>query len=395
MRQFKIDLFLFIGAVITIFFSLPSVSSTLEIKSTYLENKKAFLNSITEKTQKLWTVSTESWPTSQDPQLTTDLIYFKNPNTASKNVLVISSGLHGIEGYIGSAIQRDLIANFVTENKIPADIVFIHALNPWGMHNNRRVDENNIDLNRNFSALPDLYQQQNPSYQEISHFLNPQKKIDVGLFHRLGFIFDSVQLILTHSLESLRQSILKGQYQENKGLYYGGRHPQPLQDRIQHFVTDKLASYQNILWIDLHTGYGEKGKLHLLSNESNPTVMKHLSRFFPSFQIDYGHNKNFYKTTGDLTSFLIAQSTPQQNIAALAFEYGTLNSQTTLGSIESLRRMVMENQMFQFGFENSESQKITQELFKSLFFPEDNEWLEKITQQTHAALSDLHFDTNP
>lgn len=75
-----------------------------------------------------------------------------------------------------------------------------------------------------------------------------------------------------------------------------------------------------------------------------------------------------------------------QEIYSLAFEYGTMDSQNTLGSIESLRRMVIENQLFQNGPANQASLVQTQELFKDMFFPEDEDWTKRIQSQTLIAI---------
>ncbi len=60
----------------------------------------------------------------------------------------------GAEGYAGSAIQiailSDICASYNAEemrHRHPT-LVFVHALNPYGFANNRRVNEDNIDLNR-------------------------------------------------------------------------------------------------------------------------------------------------------------------------------------------------------------------------------------------------------
>lgn len=64
------------------------------------------------------------------------------------------SGTHGPEGFVGSAIQTAMLTFFkkhsTYENKDLPTLVFVHALNAYGFKHNRRVNENNVDLNRNF-----------------------------------------------------------------------------------------------------------------------------------------------------------------------------------------------------------------------------------------------------
>src|ERR1051326_2712065 len=85
----------------------------------------------------------------QGESLVTDIAWFGA--ASPRRVLVHSSGLHGVEGFAGSAIQLQLLDNVPVP---PADtaIVVVHILNPYGMAWLRRVNENNVDLNRNFRS---------------------------------------------------------------------------------------------------------------------------------------------------------------------------------------------------------------------------------------------------
>lgn len=60
----------------------------------------------------------------------------------------------GVEAYSGSAIQAAYLHSLCFENKnpYPSDIqptiIFVHSVNPYGFQFHRRVNEENIDLNR-------------------------------------------------------------------------------------------------------------------------------------------------------------------------------------------------------------------------------------------------------
>ncbi len=66
-----------------------------------------------------------------------------------------------------------------------------------------------------------------------------------------------------------------------------------------------------------------------------------------------------------------------------------MDSQTTWGSIESLRRMVIENQSYQAGFKDQRSKIKADEFFKELFFPQSENWKKSISAKTLVALQDL------
>src|ERR1700687_4972105 len=86
------------------------------------------------------------------------------PDNAKAGLLVIS-GTHGVEGYAGSGAQIGWLQSTRNANW-PGDLklVLVHALNPYGFAWNRRVNEENVDLNRNFVDHAKPYPQ-NHSYE--------------------------------------------------------------------------------------------------------------------------------------------------------------------------------------------------------------------------------------
>ena len=61
------------------------------------------------------------------------------------------SGVHGDERFSSSAIQCAALDRWSAEPLGDVRIVFVHAVNPWGMANWRRQTESNVDLNRNWN----------------------------------------------------------------------------------------------------------------------------------------------------------------------------------------------------------------------------------------------------
>ena len=80
------------------------------------------------------TFSLEGFP--EDETLTIDIAIVRGNG---KGVVFHSSGVHGVEGYAGSAIQIAMLRHFGAH---PGDaeptIVFIHTVNPYGMAHFRR-----------------------------------------------------------------------------------------------------------------------------------------------------------------------------------------------------------------------------------------------------------------
>lgn len=108
-------------------------------------------------------------------ELATDVAWL-GPREAAR-VLVLISGTHGVEGYCGSGAQVDWLRRGEAET-LPDDlaVLMIHAINPWGFAWTRRVNETNVDLNRNWvdfsdrEALP-----KNEEYIELADDLCPSE----------------------------------------------------------------------------------------------------------------------------------------------------------------------------------------------------------------------------
>jgi len=91
---------------------------------------------------------------------------------AAASVLLIVSATHGVEGYAGSALQSWWLDERAADLDLGRTrVVMIHGFNPVGFSWVRRVNEDNVDLNRNFVdwASPPT----NAEYGEIADLLVP------------------------------------------------------------------------------------------------------------------------------------------------------------------------------------------------------------------------------
>src|SRR6476469_1023816 len=68
-------------------------------------------------------------------------------------LLVVSSAMHGVEGFCGSGCQVALLQDDVVQAALArrgVALAVVHAVNPHGFSHLRRTNEDNVDLNRNF-----------------------------------------------------------------------------------------------------------------------------------------------------------------------------------------------------------------------------------------------------
>ncbi len=265
--------------------------------------------------------------------------------------LVISSGLHGIEGFAGSALQLQLM-----QQGLPDDIrvVLLHALNPYGMAHRRRVNENNVDLNRNFLAPGDPYRGSSEGYRRLNHLLNPERPTGGMELMLLRTIWQ----ILRHGFNTLKTAVVGGQYDFPSGLFFGGRQlehgPQTLLERLPVILQD----VESIVHVDIHTGLGKSGTYALLV-DADAGSADHLrlhdqygDRIQP-WDADHGVA---YKIRGGLPEAM--RRTFGTRIDVITCEFGT---HPPLKVLEALR---LENQQAHWGGDEESAKKAITEAFR-------------------------------
>lgn len=323
-----------------------------------------------------------------DSDLTIDAVYIPAQNEAEK-LLVMTSGVHGMEGFTGSAVQQYFMTKVLDVEVLQnMGVLLIHAINPYGFKYHRRVSENNVDMNRNFHSSKDLFAKKNEGYASIYHFLNPQGKARAGYFGNSLFFLESSYMISKYSMRALRQATVQGQYEFSKGIFYGGNDFEPQKEWLERLIAEKTNDYELVFVIDIHTGLGERGKLHYL-----PGYLQELNRktlldtMFREHALEWPNTgKEFYLATGFFRQYVGSLISADKKYIRIAFEYGTLNSQSIIGSIRSLHNMILENQGFHHGYENSKIENLVKHRFKEMFFPSSKVWRYQIMKQTSEIL---------
>ena len=147
-------------------------------------------------------------------ELATDVARLGPPD--ARRLLVAMSGTHGAEGFCGSGIQTGWLreGRFAS---LPSDtaILLIHAINPFGFAWVRRVNEDNIDLNRNFIDHNRPYPE-NAGYRELRDFICPSKWDPASLARSQ----EALHAYATqHSPVELQAAIMNGQYWDKEGVF--------------------------------------------------------------------------------------------------------------------------------------------------------------------------------
>ena len=352
-------------------------------KNSYVEARTTFRETAT-KFQKQFPESKliqEKVPSKIDTDLTVDLFYIPSTSGTDK-IMIISSGVHGVEGFTGSAVQSMFFDKFLSPNLIKeTGILFIHSVNPYGYKYHRRVTENNIDMNRNSSDNISLYATINEGYPKVYDLINPKGPVNSKSFGNRFFFFKAIRNIMKAGMPALRQAILQGQYQFPEGLYYGGNTYEPQITALNPIIDSITEPYQTIFALDLHTGYGEKGRLHLFPNPVEADLKKQMESMFAGYRIDWGDSDDFYTVTGDFVNF-IGLLNKDKTFIPMVFEYGTMDSQKTSGSIKSIHRMILENQGTQYGYKKEKDSLRIKEDLMEMYYPSSEKWRLKIMKDT-------------
>lgn len=224
----------------------------------YAEARSRFLERCRDANAVLRSYENTSAPRGREAGLWTDVARFGDPRAPA--ALVLISGTHGIEGYAGSACQlRTVDALLPTPADPPVTVYAIHALNPYGFALGRRVNEDNVDVNRNFvdhDAPP-----ANDDYATVHPYLLPAGWDGAG---REAAEEGLRRLAAAKGMTWLQAAITMGQYTHPDGLFYGGREPVWSNRVLRRFVSGELTGHGTVAVIDLHTGLGEHGQAEVI-----------------------------------------------------------------------------------------------------------------------------------
>ena len=329
-------------------------------------------------------VEISSYAVDESDGLYIDSFYL--PSRGEKtNLVVLTTGVHGMEGYIGSVMLdvffREVYPTLDTEN---TGVLVVANVNPYGMKYYRRYNENNVDLNRNFILDWESFDlSSNKEYPKVDTFLGPTGKIGNALWHEAGFYLSLGKTAITDGAGTISDALLTGQYEYPQGVYYGGTGDEASTVYLKDVFSRCLdSSYENIVHIDIHSGYGPRYNM-VIFNSVFETMTEAQSR--ETFGYDYiiAHDsESFYATTGDTTDFfyrLAQQKDSQAELFSTCFEFGTIGD-AFFDTILSLKYTVDENRNHWYPTDNETSAQVVHENYMELYYPTETAWREKTVE---------------
>ena len=326
-----------------------------------------------------------------DEDLTIDWIY-SDAGESNEKILMLTTGEHGVECYVGSAMLQRFIEVYMPKiDPRKTGILLLHAINPWGMKHHRRGNKDNIDLNRTFIWNGGFDPAFNPDYDKVDAFLNPPSKLRNLFLSDLAYLFGLAWHHVRMGTSNFRYAHLLGQYRHPKGLYYGGTETPEETRTLMELYRQVLTNYNQVLHLDMHTGYGPRYQMSLVNSALDKHTSQELANRFNFPLVVAATADEFYALRGDMIDYIYAlqqNEFPQKKLYATSFEFGTLGDKL-YGLFHGPRVMIHENRAYWHGTGNEKIHAQAKHGFEELFNPTAKDWREKAVADADQAFTGI------
>ena len=326
-----------------------------------------------------------SWkvPSKTDADLWVDHLWLPPTETPEK-LFVITSGIHGSETYAGSAIQAMWLNEILQRlDRRHAGVLLVHSMNPYGFKNHERCTENGVNLNRNFSVSGKLFQRppdpENTRLNEKFLLREPVRSLQSRVLESLerkegSYSFDGV------SMNDFFKILAPGQTIRPDFLEYGGRALEPQSRLFIEKIRTVIAPFRDIIALDLHTGLGHRGRLHLLIGGNSEPInsdlfseLYHPEKDAEFYEFTPPKADGFYDVFGSICSVYGELATPRQRACAITMEFGT-HGHSLDNQLDGLNTSILALQGTHFGYATPElKNRIRTDLFERSY-PQDDRW---------------------
>jgi len=318
--------------------------------------------------------------------LSTDVAWFGDSD--SPKVFVIISGTHGVEGYCGSGVQIDLLRRMELE-RVPMGtaVMMVHAINPFGFAWDRRVTEDNVDLNRNWIEfkypLP-----QNTDYGDLHELLCPQSWDEVTQKQSTEALFSWEA---KNGKPAFQQAWSGGQYQHKNGIFFGGTGPTWSRRTQCELFQSRLSHAHRVAIIDIHAGLGPWGfgERIVTSRRGDAVFQRAESWFGASITSPLNDTSISARVVGDGLS-AAAALLPNTEVTAMALEFGTLSLMEVLDALRA------DAWLHTYGKLNSAIGRKIKKQIRNAFYGDTDDWKGMVVGQSllacRQALAGLQSD---
>lgn len=326
-------------------------------------------------------------PSKTETDLFVDHVYYPPTGKKPETLFIIFSGVHGAESYAGHGIQMMILDEILPKaDRNQVGFFVVHSLNPYGFKRHQRCTEPGVNINRNCSTGESLFKTQNPGALDLSsRFVpkNPVSSLQSELIRKMrregqNVWFDEV------TMDQFVKTAGSGQYVSREGLEFGGFEPEPQIKALTARLREIMPKYRDIVLLDLHTGLGDRARLHLLTGDPTACINPDLFRLLLDPGADralYDFTANdvegFYPTYGATNDLIAELATENQRVCALTMEFGTLGHSLD-AQLQSMNQWVLEHQGMLYGFTSPDIESKIKAASLEKFYPSANDWRESI-----------------
>jgi len=207
-------------------------------------------------------------------------------------------------------------------------VLFIHAINPWGFSHGRRVTHEGVDLNRNFVDFR-RPRPHNAGYAELASALLPATWPPSADDERRLLAYGAA-----HGMAALKEAITAGQYDEPRGLFYGGDRPTWSQATLRAILGQHASRCRLLAWIDLHSGLGEPGEAEPVfsARDDEPTRHRAKAWWGPTITFTEDGSSSSAPLHGNCWNAAYWDC-PQAAYAGITLEFGTQPGEQVLDAL--------------------------------------------------------------
>jgi hypothetical protein len=299
----------------------------------------------------------------------------------ARELLIISSACHGVEGFCGSGAQVALLRDadfFAAQKASGVALLFIHAMNPHGFSWWRRTTHENVDLNRNFQDFTQPLPQ-NKGYDEIAGWVVPHTWPPSDAVNA-----QTQQFIDAHGLTALQAAISGGQYAHPQGIFYGGVNPTWSNLTLRHVLREHGQSCQRLGWIDLHSGLGPNGVAERIFAGHDDAAA--IARARTWWGQGGGHVTSIYdgsSSSPKLTGLMWTAATQdcrQAEYTGIALEYGTVPPLDMMAALRADQWLENHPEA-----PETQRQQIKTQI-RDAFYTDTDEWKAAVVRQANEAV---------
>ena len=246
------------------------------------------------------------------------------------SVLLVVSGTHGVEGYAGSALQSWWFDERAASAPADVRVVVLHGFNPVGFSWVRRVNEDNVDLNRNFVDWNDV--PRNADYGGIADLLVP---LTWDAATQESTTASLMEVAADVGLRQFQKTVSGGQYDHPTGIFHGGSGPVWSHRWLVEHLAEIVGNARRLGIIDLHTGLGDWGHGELISHEhaADPGYARGADWWGDVRSMHDGESVSV-SLSGDWLAAVDALI-PDVEVTAAALEFGTVDVFSVLQALRA------------------------------------------------------------